>query len=245
MQKDRLNADVRQAADALHRLGAPTRLVVLTNADIAPEAGGGSFSPSLFGIGRGTIFLDPQAMQSLRLTGQGIFGASTAIGTLYHEATHAYFDAHKDDPTVRELVERGTTYYTGAPLTNGKKASDPSRIFQEAAASYVGERIASWLNTYTMLKGLSERGNLTHAAVERVAKNYDRQMSDMSSESFGYESSHNLGPQVSVDKTLPDETKQFLDDTVLEGKIHDKFNDDPTFTDFVQKNVKEDEATTK
>jgi hypothetical protein len=72
----------------------------------------------------------------------GTLGESTTIGTLYHESTHAYLDLRDGEKKFKDFIRDGENYYKGASLAGGKTANDPDRIFQEAAASYVGHRAA-------------------------------------------------------------------------------------------------------
>jgi len=162
----------------------------------------------------------------------GTLGESPTIGTLYHESTHAYLDLRDGEMKFKAFISDGEKYYKGASLSNGKSASDPGRIFQEAAASYVGQRAATWYGTYDFIESISEgidektwAGKGDPAYYDRVEKlvakipgDYDRSMRERV---FGYQES--WGDQVETTKPISAAIKGFCDLEILEGKISDSF----------------------
>src|SRR4051794_20797600 len=48
------------------------------------------------------------------------FGEAPGIQTIYHEATHAYFDLKQEDPSVASLLADCTRYYEAGSLSNGE-----------------------------------------------------------------------------------------------------------------------------
>src|SRR5262249_41482371 len=110
-------------------------------------------------------------------------GGASSIQTVYHESTHAYFDRHSDDSEVARLIRGGESYYEGAPLQRGGTTSNPGRVFQEAAASYVGHRVSVWWQAYDMLTFMQARGPLNDATIARVRSDYERGMTERV---FGY-----------------------------------------------------------
>jgi len=173
----------------------------------------------------------------------GTMGESTTIQTLYHEATHAYLDLRDDEKKFKDFIKDGDNYYKDAPLEGGKVAKDPDRIFQEAAASYVGDRAASWYSSYDFIEVLREsvdkktwdgEGNKkVYDGAEKLARKvpgeYDRSMRDRV---FGYE--ERWGDQVPTTKPISAAIKVFCDQEILEGKIPDGFDSSAFLKDKLQ-----------
>jgi hypothetical protein len=122
---------------------------------------------------------------------------------VYHESTHAFFDVHRKDPKVRELIDEGRRYYEHAPVRNSSQTedlsiptTDPDRVFQEAAAEYVANRIDTWWTAAQGLVRLAQRskkglgfpvrnnpaGNFIQDAVD-LRLDYDK---GMARKDFGY-----------------------------------------------------------
>ena len=162
----------------------------------------------------------------------GTLGEASTIQTIYHESTHAYLDLKENERKFKEFIREGIAYYRGAPLQGGGVADDPDRVFQEAAASYVGHRGATWYSTYDLIEVYREsvdertwdgRGNKDfYDNMEKLARKipdeYDTAMRDRV---FGYEEIR--GNQVETTKAISARIKAFCDDEILEGKISDTF----------------------
>jgi hypothetical protein len=162
----------------------------------------------------------------------GTLGESTMILTLYHESTHAYLDLKENEQKFKEFIRDGTAYYRLAPLQGGGTADDPDRIFQEAAASYVAHRAATWYGAYDEIESYREgtdektwEGHGDKAFYDRVETRvrkipgeYDQAMRDRM---FGYQEKR--GVQVSTTQGISARIKAFCDDEILEGKIPDYF----------------------
>jgi hypothetical protein len=168
------------------------------------------------------------------------FGESTVISTIYHEATHAFFDIMNDRPVVKDLVGRASGYYLGAPFKNAPnlKLEKPEIVVQEGAAMYVEQRAATWWKTFEALT-LLRQDALTNAAVMTnfhtklipIRQDYDRELAQLS---FGYEPRSISGSkgiqQLYVNKPIFPELKRYLDQVLLESKIPDQFDQVLYFT---------------
>ena len=109
-------------------------------------------------------------------------------------------------------------------------ADDPDRVFQEAAASYVGHRVATWYSTYDQIETYRESvdkrtwdGHGEKAYYDRVEKvvakiplEYDHDMRD---QVFGYQMRG--GAQVETIQAISARIKAFCDREILENKISD------------------------
>jgi len=175
------------------------------------------------------MLLEPDEFNSLELMSTPQLGASTGIENIYHEATHAWVDIHSDRADVAKLVSNGVAHYKEAPVEGGQTANAP-RLFQEAVASYVGHRAASYWraieatkNMAFMLnihKGHPEAVRADHALLNRVPKNYDNAMNQRV---FGYQTRCNWCAQKQTSKLISGEIKRFADTVLLESKIPDQF----------------------
>ena len=149
----------------------------------------------------------------------------------YHELTHAFIDRRLDrgDPRLEGLVERGTAYYTDAPLEWGGTSRDPERLLHEAAAMYVADRIAARENAMAVLTDFladpPAPDDDVRAFVEGIRTSYDHAMQD---DVVGYEVVG--GDQVETTKPIFPELQAYLDEVVLEGRITSRFDDDPVLT---------------
>lgn len=173
-------------------------------------------------------------------------GESTALGTLYHEATHRYLLLRSEEQIVKKLRTSGEKYYKNAPLERKETADDPERLFQEAAGEYVDHRVATWWRTLESIVNFTEKiqkyvkhplGVISMAEsmmineidyfvkkVRDVPKNYNK---EMGKRIFGYENKWKgcNRTQTPTIKKMPEKLKQFCDTTILEDKITDNFID--------------------
>lgn len=168
----------------------------------------------------------------------GTMGEASTIQTVYHESTHAFLDLKDNEVKFKEFIRRGTDYYRQAPLVGGGTGTDPDRIFQEAAASYVGHRVATWYEALELIQSLRETVDEKtwsnqgspgfYGRAEKMAReipaDYDSRMSDRI---FGYEEQGGglFSSSIQVETTRPISAaiKAFCDDEILEGKISDTF----------------------
>jgi hypothetical protein len=157
-------------------------------------------------------------------------GGSAGIETLYHEATHAWFDLHARDLTVRRLMGLGEHHYENAPVRGGSTTSDPSRMLQEAAGMYVGHRAKTWWVAYDMLTAMRARNMLTPEQVARLRAEYNRGMAERV---FGYSMEGGIlgigGEQKETSMPMASEVVTFLDRELLEGRIPHTFDEVQTF----------------
>jgi len=157
-------------------------------------------------------------------------GESTAILTAYHESTHAYLDLKENEAAFKTFIADGEKHYKDAPMVGDTTSRDPKRVFQEAAASYVGNRASTWWLAFEMLAilttTLASGNNVSKDKVVRMAniarKDYNDVMKEMV---FGYEeSAWYSSDQVETTRPLSAAMKRFLDTELLEDKIPDDFD---------------------
>lgn len=165
------------------------------------------------------------------------------IGTIYHESTHAYLDLMEDDPEFENFIERGEAYYKDAPLRDGTFADDPERVFQEAAASYVGTRVSNWWSAYEMLSILAKKKksrnisdkeiDICSRSIDRIIENYNGTASD----SYGYQEKGDFlgygSHQVETDRKMSPDMIDFLEEKFLEDGIPRDFEDEVIFRNLV------------
>jgi hypothetical protein len=158
----------------------------------------------------------------------------SGLGTIYHEATHAYLDLMEDDPRFAPVLQSAEAYYrTQGRLENGGAVTDPAEVVQEAAAGYVGHRVVTWWQAFERLHWIAEldveqRQNPSiNRMFTRIPEEYNR---GMRQRVFGYESSLGAaltgGDQVHTTTAMPDNLRELCDNEILEGRIHDRFEDD-------------------
>jgi hypothetical protein len=158
------------------------------------------------------------------------FGEAGAIDNVYHEATHAYLELKREK--FKKLIADGEKYYTDAPMKGGGTSKDPARVFQEAAASYVGRRAAAWWAAFevltTVLVPIATRPE--RVDVGRLKSNAQTTRTEyndqMKKRDYGYEGDPT---QVSTSKPISADMKATLDSELLEGKIPDEFDQVPKF----------------
>lgn len=151
------------------------------------------------------------------------------VQTIYHEATHAWFDVKKDAADVRVLREQGREYYKDAPLGQGR-ADDPDRIFDEAIASYVGHRTSIYwqaLEELTIISDTLTTKPAPHAQArilvhaKSVRATYERQMGERV---FGYQTpGWWSSKQLYTTRIVSSHIKTFADKRLLENRLPDQF----------------------
>ena len=160
-------------------------------------------------------------------------GEASAIRTIYEEATHAYLDLVSNEPRFSRFIAAGERHYQGARTTRGTTTTDPGRVFQEAAGTYVAHRAAVWWSTFESLSIFAGMSSSDPAAASRLRQrnmfgrlrdDYNRQMAEVV---FGYsEEGGFLGigsEQVETTRPMTGGMKTFLDHELLEDKIPDRF----------------------
>jgi hypothetical protein len=184
------------------------------------------------------MYLSTNTQRSIRDISPALpIGEGTAIQTVYHEATHAYFDLKSDDPTFQTISKRVSEHYQEAPLTSGDAADDPIRIGQEAAACYVGHRAAGYWSTLEMLTMLDvktiQENSASHQYLRNVPGDYNRHMAERT---FGYQNTGWLWrrQQTSTTRPIPNFMKDFCDRALLESKIPDGFGQIPRFVEMMR-----------
>jgi hypothetical protein len=161
--------------------------------------------------------------------------ANIEIQKIYHESTHAYLYAHRNEYPIKQFYERGTRHYENAPLQQHGITSSPERVFQEACAVYVGNRAAAWWTAFSKLTKLGAgQFPQTTSMLEGIRAEYDKVMSERIvgySDEGGWFSEE----QVSTTRPITEEMKAFLDLVLLENKIPDKFDQVAVFKELFAK----------
>jgi RHS repeat-associated protein len=244
LDTDRVRNAVENVIGTLGPAGAPTRLLQEVKTLRFDLYDRDSLIDKVLNYGLGThtsrglfggahITLQQQQAAGLEKVGRTFSLGETdaAIATIFHEGTHAYIIDHASNPALANVLRAATDYYKGAVMSNGRVVSDPARLAEEAAAEYVEHRIQSWFSAYTQLQSDKAAGRLDQAEAQNIARQYDKAMSQRV---FGYDNSSNLSREVTTSKPIPDTLKQFLDGTLLEGRISDRFEDDPKFKELTK-----------
>ena len=153
------------------------------------------------------------------LSRQGAYGitfASSAVGTVYHEFTHAYFDLQENRPHIRRLIQDGIRYYTSAPLKGGGRVTDPERVFHEAAGEYCDKSAGAYFGAYVELLGLQrrERGDRIQQRLNLIRDGYNQNMRERMI--VGYQ---DVAGKKWTTKVIMPRLQNFIDRQLLEGKI--------------------------
>ena len=117
-------------------------------------------------------------------------------------------------------------------MQDGSASEDPARVLQEAAAEYVGGRVATYFGAVQTLSSASAKGALTQAVVDRAAKDYDR---GMAVRIYGYEErgcSAFRRRRCSPPRTSPERLRGYLDARILGNRFAEHFADDPSLRSF-------------
>ena len=165
----------------------------------------------------------------LRATGPKSIMAGSGLATVYHESTHAWLDVTASEKLTKEAIAEGERHYQAAPLVGGRTGDNADRLLTEAAGEYVGHRVAAWWAAFNRLS-LAAAGEVPADKIEdwieETRSQYD---SEMNERTFGYEMEGGLfgvgGEQVHTTKPMSDKLKSFLDSSVLENKIPERFDD--------------------
>ena len=154
------------------------------------------------------------------------------IHVIYHESTHAYLDLLSDEPKFKQFIKAGEQHYKEAPLKEGGKTTDPSRVFQEAAAGYVADHVSFWWQAYSLLAWHIAHRNLTRKNIEKIKQDYNKAMAE---KVHGYSSEGGHvwgligGTQKETARPLSPEMIVFLNHELLEDKIPDQFDSVESF----------------
>jgi len=178
------------------------------------------------------ILLTQETVDGLRDASQAFdgrnpdMGVLKAIDTLYHEMTHGYLDMMHYVPEVRDLWVDGETYYSGAPMADGTNSLDSHRLFIEAAAGYVQNRVSALAYVLAQLEHIKaqvERRKMKIGQARNIfallEKYYDERMAERV---FGYEPRGET--QLLTTKPISAELKEYLDTNILENMIPEAFS---------------------
>ena len=170
-------------------------------------------------------------VEQTTLSGPPIVGANP--GSLFHELTHAFMYFHRKDADLEAILAEARAAYTGSPMQDGSASEDPARVLQEAAAEYVGGRVATYFGAVQTLSSASAKGALTQAVVDRAAKDYDR---GMAVRVYGYEERGGLfsfqTKEVHSAANIPERLRGYLDARILANRFAEHFADDPSLRSF-------------
>lgn len=212
--------------DNAERYGMPVRFLRYVERNYGIASGGSdAVTPAI-----NLMSLEEETLQSVEhISPMPPFGEGTGVQTIYHESTHAYFDLLSGEPAVSDVIRHGEAHYEEAPLQGGGTGDDPERIFQEAAASYVGHRVSTWWLAFEELS-MAVAGRFPDAIlstwIDRTRNNYNNRMAERT---FGYQETGGfLGfgtSQTETTRQMSQQLKDFLDNHLLEGKIPDNFDE--------------------
>lgn len=209
----------------------PTRFLtrVINEYEIDFDSGSGLDHTSQFW---NTITFFRSTWEGLRRRG---FADSSSVQTLYHEATHAYFDL--EDYGEEDEFGEAMQYYEMAKLANGNYIyeSDTERAVDEAAGAYVGHRASrvwmAWsrLDFFTQVLADVSAGKFPVAKGRElilatgpfsIPQTYAR---DMQRRVFGYVESGGDQSEI-ASKPIPYKLRDHCDRVLLENKISDNFH---------------------
>jgi hypothetical protein len=209
------------------RYGLPTRFLreVEPNFSVGRSWFGGDSVYQHFQV----MSLSLDTIQDVECLSPLLNRGASGIGTIYHESTHAWFQLKSKEPAVADIIRKGTAYYERAPLQGGAKADDPARVFNEAAASYVGGRVGNWWLSFQGLSFLAaahaRRGDVQRFIAQQQ-RAYNRAMAERT---FGYQDTGGLlgigSQQTATTRQISDQLKRFLDETILDGTIPETFGE--------------------
>ena len=175
----------------------------------------------------------------------GSFFNVTSMQTLFHESTHAYLDQlnKSNNEEYHKIHDEAVEYYKSGILKDNTKVTDPERVFQEAAATYVASRTDNYLNTYNEIKLqnlLFKKGKIDFETYQRkvdvIGKRYDAELSDLTQ---GYQEKGVFNnEQVEVKTPMPQTLKTFLDTHILGPALTNRFENNQRLQSLVLKNEK-------
>jgi hypothetical protein len=146
--------------------------------------------------------------------------AKQALGSLVHEAAHAYADH------INLVGSFGFTLADGrsdSQLT----AAQRHQVFQDAIADYAEDRVGAYWTAYNSLVHARAGGTLSRE-YGTIRDEYNAQMSIKGG--FGYLKEG--GEPVSDESVLPEWARNRVDQDFLGGTIKDKFEDVAAFKQF-------------
>lgn len=217
----RASIQYRQFVDAADKQGLPTaflrRILSSTYGVVTDGIFGDSTNVTL-----NTIFFKRKVLDGVANFGLHLpLDSMQHVDTIYHESVHAYFDLLENDPRFRGIIARGIEYYRNAPTVNGLKARHPERLFQEAVADYVADRVGE---TWKAALELAQQDNRPNAAQHtQTIKNLYNEA--MARRVFGYSNESGFFAEDHTQRPISAELKAFLDREILETKIPDNFDD--------------------
>jgi hypothetical protein len=224
-----LRDTVRDVADRLEAFDMPTSAL----RDVAKRytlSSGGGDNYTRPGLNR--MRLSDQTASGLQSF--PLRGGTSGVGTLYHESTHAWLDLHGGEQEVRDISTISRLHYMAAPLSESGisgLATDAERISQEAAAEYLDHRAGAKLSAMSLLSELSsgESGLTAGQRVELLEEQKAAYGTAMARRTFGYQDYR--GQQVHTTREIHESVRELLDRRILEGKVHERWEDDPELVD--------------
>jgi hypothetical protein len=165
-------------------------------------------------------------------------GVTSALGSAYHEGSHAYLDLKDGEPAFKKFIDDGKAHYKDAPLEDGTTSKDPERLLTEAVAEYVSDRAVAWWLAFDSLASLiaeREAGKGTQAARLKdanKARNKYNAVTKKTDYVYGYDKSS--GKQSETTRPMTAAIRAFLDKEFLEDKIPDEFDKSTKLSPFYQ-----------
>lgn len=162
----------------------------------------------------------------------GTNSSASAYASLYHELMHAAIDKYAvqkpGDPAWVKFKDDGTAYFTNSPMKDGSTATDPFTIFDEAAASYVGTRVATYVSALAALHSAAQKNGcpVSPSDLARIEMHYNAGMAAANKET-GYEYKGLFKTEVYSKLPISPAMKAFIDTNVFHGNMPDTFAASP------------------
>jgi RHS repeat-associated protein len=211
-RSDVVKKEYRQATKDFEKLGLPTKMlerVLDSNVDIV-KGEANEFVP---GFWMDRLRLRSDALMSAHDIVRGRADSIAPAVSFYHESAHAIL--HLQIERHKNFIEKGVKHFKDAPLSNGKTSLDPSRLFQESVATYVGARVESYLKAYEHL--LRAANPLVPIETARMHVQTAKDLLSNRPKASGYEyaDGKSEGAEVTTSRDLTDEMKDYIDDRIL------------------------------
>lgn len=230
---------MRHVTATAARLGLPTRMLQA----VVAYGSFGDASENYTSRLTSRLYLNQDTVTDAESwTEESLPGPSGAVGTVYHESVHQYLET-SESPAIKEFIREGVRAYTPADVRSRHPGivetnSDPKSVFHEAVAGYVGHRISTWEHAREQLEARARLGSLTPEGYKFIVDTYNQQMRRRV---FGYQDTPSwavvLGEPARKDTTMriPEGVRAFADTVLLEGRIPDRFQDDPLLRSYASK----------
>ena len=163
----------------------------------------------------------------------GIRAGDTAtgpIGTLFHEATHAFVAANF------EMFEAWEDYWIGSETEESRPVRNANayRALQESIALYVEQRIDAWVSAHHILSILADpTREVSEAQLEAVVEAF-RYDPDSPLFSLGHVNMAFRGGQQNLSEPIPEDLRAVVNAEILDNSISDELLDDPVLMEMLE-----------